>query len=109
MIARMPRIVLKALSIIGAAGHKHGATAPGQARHGMSQDIEGGMHDAHFPPMRIVGSDEAGRSVAQQAYEKAMRAGVAETRQQGGDPDYDLLAQVASDIAQEAYDAFSGR
>jgi len=75
----------------------------------MSQDIEGGMHDAHFPPMRIVGSDEAGRSVAQQAYEKAMRAGVAETRQQGGDPDYDLLAQVASDIAQEAYDAFSGR
>ncbi|WP_068089830.1 hypothetical protein [Novosphingobium rosa] len=68
-----------------------------------------GFHDPHFPPMRIIGSDEAGLSVARQAYLRAMRAGVAETRKQGGEPDYDVLAEVASDIAQEAYDAFAGR
>ncbi len=68
-----------------------------------------GFHDPHFPPMRIVGSDETGLSVARQAYLKAMRAGVAETREQGGEPDYDVLAEVASDIAQEAYDSFAGR
>lgn len=77
--------------------------------HGMTQDIPDRFHDAHFPPMRINGSDETGLSVARQAYVKAMRAGVAETREQGGEPDYDVLAEVASDIAQEAYDAFCGR
>ncbi|WP_343616848.1 hypothetical protein [Novosphingobium sp.] len=75
----------------------------------MNEDSEGGLHDARFPAMRVIGGDEEARSVAQRAYMKAMREGVAETRQQGGEPDYDLLSQVASDIAQEAYDAFVGR
>jgi hypothetical protein len=77
----------------------------------MTQDSTSaeGFHDPNVPPMRIIGSDETGLSMARQAYLRAMRSGVAETREQGGEPDYDVLAEVASDIAQEAYDNFAGR
>ncbi len=75
----------------------------------MHDDFESEMEGTPFPPMQIIGDDEVGRSVAQKAYLRALREGVEEVRQQGEEPDFRLLAQVASDIAQEAYDAFCGR
>lgn len=86
----------------------HNDRSTGQSMTYDSTSAEG-FHELNVPPMRIVGSDETGLSVARQAYLRAMRAGVAEIRKQGGEPDYDVLAEVASDIAQEAYDTFAGR
>lgn len=74
----------------------------------MSQHPEG-EPGGPFPPMHVIGADEAGLFIARQAYLTAMRAGIEEVREQGGEPDYDVLAQVACDIAQEAYDSFCGR
>lgn len=75
----------------------------------MAKEFDEKETEKQFPPMRLVGADDAGRSVALEAYLTAMRTGVAEIREQGDEPDLDLLSEVASDIAQEIYDSFLHR
>jgi hypothetical protein len=73
----------------------------------MSEDSEGGLHDARFPAMRVIGGDEEARSVAQRAYVKSDEEGVAEAASKAASR---IRSAVwVFDIAQEAYDAFVGR